>query len=226
MKNKQLYQDTFDSIEMSEEALRKVRDMSEKNKKIGRRTGLRVAATVAAVVLALGLGNGAVYAATGSAPVTEVAEKVINGVSVYVNDRVSVYVNGKRIDEAEDSVVTAYEDEQGHTHIEMSEGSSDTESVIEYDSKALKDENISIVEDIQVEDGKSYVHTMLISGKLKQKGDKVFLMVGDNQKTIDITEDFADGDAKGKVEIKGKIYRYQVSGTVEDYDVKFSLAQE
>lgn len=217
MNNKQLYQDTFHSMEMSEEALGKVRNMSEKNKKIGRRTGLRVAAAVAAVVLALGLGNGAVYAATGSAPVAEVASEMAEKVMA----RVSVYINGKPIDTTDDSVVTTYVDEEGNTHIETSVDP-DTESVIVYDPGALEDENMSVIEEIYTEDGKAAGETIIVSGELKQKGDKVLLVVGDNLKTIDITEDFADGDAKGKVKIEGKTYRYHVSGTVEDYDVKFA----
>ena len=59
----------------------------------------------------------------------------------------------------------------------------------------------------------------LIGRELKKEGKKTYLVIGEAEKKIDITKDFADGDAKGKFELDGQTYKYHVSGTVEKYDI-------
>ena len=210
MNNKQLYKDTFDSFKMSEEALREVKNMSENNKKNRGKTGFRVAAAVAAVVLVFALGNGAVYAATGSAPVTKVAGKVI--------EHVSVYINGKK---ADDSAVKTYVDEDGNTHMEVSVDPDDKTTVETFATS--EDDNLSMDAEFKSEDGSGEIDFKTMSGVLKQEGDKVFLVIENNLKTIDITEDFSDGSAEGKVKIEGREYKYSVSGTVEEYNINIAV---
>ena len=212
MNNKQLYKDTFDNFKMSEEALGKVKDMSE-NKKIkhGRVRIQAAVATAAAVALAFVLGNVAVYAATGSAPVMKVADKVM--------EKVAIYIDGKRVDNSE---VDAYVDKEGNTHIEM-EVDDGTQASIVTNEDILEKENLSMVENDLIterEDGKTVTaEVVFMPHTLKQKGDKVFLVIGDDLKNIDITKDFSDGSAEGEFELEGDSYKYSVSGTVEEYHI-------
>ena len=77
MDSKQFYKETFDSIQMSEESIRKVKNMSENNKKKRRlKNGFRAAIAAASLVAVFAIGNAAVYAATGSSLVEKAAEKM------------------------------------------------------------------------------------------------------------------------------------------------------
>jgi len=40
-----------------------------------------------------------------------------------------------------------------------------------------------------------------------------------NEERVDITEDFADGEATGSILVSGKEYAYQLTGTVDEYSV-------
>lgn len=73
--NKKLYKDTFDSLQMSDESLRKVRNMS-KNDKRKRIFKVRYATVMAAIVALFVVSNGVVYAATGSTIVEHVANNI------------------------------------------------------------------------------------------------------------------------------------------------------
>ncbi|MBO5071813.1 MAG: hypothetical protein J6C32_02485 [Eubacterium sp.] len=86
MNNKQFYKEAFDSIRMSPESIRKVKNMSEINKKRKLKTGFRVAIAAAALSAVFGISNVAVYAATGDTLVEKVEKKI------------SVYINGKKTD--------------------------------------------------------------------------------------------------------------------------------
>lgn len=54
---------------------------------------------------------------------------------------------------------------------------------------------------------------------LETDSDKVFLNVGNGLKRIDITDDFADGECKGTVELDGASYNYEITGTVDEYSI-------
>lgn len=210
MNNKQLYKDTFDHFKLSEEAIRKVKDMSEKNKK--KSSWTRFGAAAAVVVLVIALGNVTAYAATGSVPVAKMVDKVI--------ERVSVYINGEK---ADDKMINTYVDKDGNTHIEM-EVDPDVNTSIEADYQTLEDENMSmsVVSDTQSDKGTAETTVEIVSGTLKQKGDKTFLIIGDNHKSIDITKDFSDGSAKGTVEIDDIKYQYSVTGTIKEHKISIT----
>lgn len=55
---------------------------------------------------------------------------------------------------------------------------------------------------------------------LVSEDDKIYLVIGDNLKRIDITEDFADGKCSGTVELEGVTYNYEVTGTLEDNSIR------
>ena len=214
MNHKQWYKDTFDQFELSEEALGKVKNMNMNSKKRHLKTGVRAAAAAVAVVMVFALGNAAVYAATGTSPAGKVAEQVV--------ERVTVLINGIK---ADDDDVKRYVDKNGDTHVDLTiEDGSHSEII--YDGDALKENHISISSDSSTakggdEDSAETVMT-LIGAKLKKEGNKVFLIVGNDEASVDITKDFADGRAEGKVKIDGKKYKYCVTGTIDQYDVTVS----
>ncbi|MFQ9516590.1 MAG: hypothetical protein ACLRZ9_12305 [Eubacterium sp.] len=55
--------------------------------------------------------------------------------------------------------------------------------------------------------------------EIKEIDGKVYMIIGDNVKKIDITDDFKDGVAEVEVEYEGKCYQYTVEGSVEDNDI-------
>lgn len=203
MNNKQWYKDTFDPMVMSDEAMRKVKGMMEQKEKKRMRTGFRVAVTMAALAVVFAVGNVAVYAATGSSLV----EKGI--------EQVSFYIDKKAVDVKD---VKQYKDKDGNSvyEIELDDKKGhETEAQVIMNEKNMKDENISAVMEMNEND----VTMKLFSGELKKEGKKIYLVIGEKEKEIDITKDFADGDAKGTFEMDGQTYKYHVSGTVEKYDV-------
>lgn len=213
MNNKKLYQDTFDQIKMSEEALRKVMDMSENSKKRYLRHGMRAAAAVMVLVVIFAVGNVAVYAATGDTLVAKVGE------------RVSIIINGKK---AKEEDIKKSVDKDGNTRYEVevdqdnggcvvitSEESQTSELFDSWKREFQYDKGIKGVDE-------NAASEQQISGRLEKEGEKVYLIIGEEQKKIDIdiTEDFSDGKAKGTAECNGRTYHYTVTGTVEKYDLK------
>lgn len=54
-----------------------------------------------------------------------------------------------------------------------------------------------------------------VDGKvIGQTDGKIYLIVNNNLKKIEITEDLEDGEAKGEFELEGVIYEYSVKGDV------------
>lgn len=203
MSNKQWYKDTFDPMVMSDEAMRKVKGIMEQKEKKRMRTGFRVAVTMAALAVVFTVGNVAVYAATGSTLV----EKGI--------EQVSFFIDKKAVDVKD---VKQYKDKDGNSvyEIELDDKKGhETEAQVIMNEKNMKDENISAVMEMDEND----LTMKLFSGELKKKGKKIYLVIGEKEKEIDITKDFADGDAKGTFELDGQTYKYHVSGTVEKYGV-------
>lgn len=142
MTNKQLYKDTFDSLKMSEEGLRKVRNMSEKRKTVKR--GFRVAVAVAALAIVVAAGNAGIYAATGDTLIDKVTQQV------------SIYINGQK---AEDSDYKTYTNEDGSTTYEVTvpdDGSGDAKFYI---TEKMLEENGEDVKKIKIEDGVSAYST-------------------------------------------------------------------
>lgn len=203
MSNKQWYKDTFDEFTLSEEAIGKVKGIMEKKEKKRMRASVRVAVTMAALAVVFVVGNVAVYAATGSTLV----EKGIEQVSVFIDKKQVAVKNIKQFKDKDGN--SCYEVEidgkDGH-EIEMRSA---------WNEKNMKDENISGIMEVDGEE----LTMILISRELKKRGKKTYLVVGDHDKEIDITKDFADGDAKGTFELDGQAYKYHVSGTVEKYEI-------
>ena len=58
---------------------------------------------------------------------------------------------------------------------------------------------------------------METTAELKTENGKVLLVV--SGQTVDITEDFADGEAAGRVESDGETLNYTVTGTADAYEI-------
>ena len=189
MNNKHLYKETFDAMQMSEESIRKVKNMSEKmNQKIRLKTGFRAAIAAACLVAVFAIGNAAVYASTGSSLV----------------ERVSLYINGEKTDVDR---ITREKDKNGNDYYK-----------IELDGK----KGISTVGDVlnpaHVETPDS-AKSENIPARLEKEGRKIYLLMEEGEKKIDITKDFEDGRAEGEFQHRGKTCRYTVSGTVEEHTI-------
>lgn len=202
MTNKQRYKETFDTMMLSEERIRKVKSMIEKNeKKRMRRTGFRVAVSAAVLTAVFLIGNVVSYAATGSTLV----EKGMKRVSFCVNkDNVSI------------SVVQTKNDKDGNTSYEMKSKDGEVSGRISVNNRYLEDESISVVAGTKDKE----LAMVLISAKLEKKGKKVYLVIGDGERRLDITKDFADGEAKGEFNLDGEFYQFVVAGTVEKNDIE------
>ncbi len=68
--------------------------------------------------------------------------------------------------------------------------------------------------DVSTEDT---VGSMDNTAELKYENGKVYLVVGDE--SVDITDDFADGEATGQVECEGEIVSYTVTGNADAYEI-------
>lgn len=201
MDSKQFYKETFDSIQMSEESIRKVKNMNEDNKKRRQlKNGFRAAIAAASLVAVFAIGNVAVYAATGSSLVEKAAE------------RISVYINGEKADVDN---ITKGKDENGNDYYK-----------IELDENKDHSAEIRTEENTTGELKNNSPDTDVPNTRLMKDGKKTYLLVGgeekDNDKSIevvDITKDFEDGRAEGSVIYNGMPYLYKVSGTTEKYNI-------
>lgn len=119
--------------------------------------------------------------------------------------KVSFYVNGEK----QELDVTMHKEGDtvvGEVTREVDEGE---------EAYVITTDNIGSDEEIVVES--AIKDTSLIS-----EGDKVYLVIGDNLKKIDITEDFADGKCSGSFELEGLTYNYEVTGTVEESSISLN----
>ena len=210
MSNKQRYKETFDTMMLSEERIRKVKSMIEKNgKKKIRRTGFRVAVSAAVLTAVFLINNVAVYAATGSTLVEKGMEKVSFCVK---KDNVSV--TGE--------VIKTEKDKDGNTSYEMKSKDGQVSSRISVNNRYLETESISVVAGTDDKE----LAVRLISARLEKEGKKVYLVIGDKEKRLDITKDFADGTAKGEFELDGESYQFVVAGTVEKNDIEIKQREK
>ena len=210
MSNKQRYKETFDTMMLSEERIREVKSMIEKNgKKKIRRTGFRVAVSAAVLTAVFLIGNVAVYAATGSTLVEKGMEKVSFCVK---KDNVSV--TGE--------VIKTEKDKDGNTSYEMKSKDGQVSSRISVNNRYLETESISVVAGTDDKE----LAVRLISARLEKEGKKVYLVIGDKEKRLDITKDFADGTAKGEFELDGESYQFVVAGTVEKNDIEIKQREK
>ncbi len=193
MNNKQLYKETFDAMQMSEESIRKVKNMSEKmNQKRRLKTGFRAAIAAACLVAVFAIGNAAVYASTGSSLV----------------ERVSLYINGEKTDVDR---ITKGKDKNGNDYYKIElDGTKEKSAGISTAGDVLNPDHVETPDSAKSEN---------IPARLEKEGRKIYLLMEEGEKKIDITKDFEDGRAEGEFQHSGKTCRYIVSGTVEEHTI-------
>lgn len=189
MKNKEYYQGTFDEVHVPEAVLGKVKGMKMEEKKIQKKSKLRYAAAIAA---AFGL---CIVASNGicyAATGNTWVEKVI------------LYINGEAVEQD----ITWHQDgDLVYGEFEYQVDGEEPAVVEFYNGEDTQ---------MEIKDGAEYEECNLTS-EILQENERIYLVIGDSK--IDITEDFADGECSGTFEFKGDTYKYELSGTVDDYTV-------
>lgn len=193
VKNKELYQSTFNEIHASSELLREVKDMNKDNIKKGfkwtRRFGYGLAALAAVGFIS---SNAIVYAATGTTWVK----------------KAFVTIDGEKKEVKVEKTV----DENGNKAISF-----------EFDVDEEKDANQSFKidgdADINPEDLDGMeINSDNVKTELKEEDGKVYLVVEDEQK-IDVTEDIKDEVCDGIFEKEGQKYSYKIKGNINEYNI-------
>lgn len=75
---------------------------------------------------------------------------------------------------------------------------------------------VSVVDEAVVGEGE-FSGAMETTAELKTENGKVLLVV--SGQTVDITEDFADGEATGQIMYDGEMVNYTVAGNVDAYEI-------
>lgn len=199
MNNKERMKEAYDEVHAPDVLLRKVMAMKNKEAKreVGKRMVLRYAVAVAGLAIVLAGSNGICYAATGETWI----------------EKVKVYVNGNETEQE----MTYYKEGDkvvGELELEVQDG---TYAMIANTTNIEETEVIDVSIFDTSEDAATEMNRDGLGGKLCSQNGKTILEIGGQN--IDITEDYADGEATGKFDFKGSNYQYTVTGDVESYNI-------
>lgn len=209
MKNRDYVRGAYDEIHAPDALFGKVMNMKKKENNM--RNVLKYAAAAFGVfAITFAASNGICYAATGE---TWVGKAI-------------VYINGEK----QEKDITWTQDGDtlvGEVEIAAEEG-------VVYEVVEVPDENGDIVvEDVQIEFTDNNVDEFAVDGtstgsyisqdsvpELKSENGKIYLVVADEK--VDITEDFADGEATGEIKYDGEVASYTVTGTLDDHKIELN----
>ena len=233
MSNHEKFKETFEQISMSEDKLQDIENLEIRTQKRAVRKPVIVFAFACMCILVILLGKtepdsdtgyqivtGKItyYAAEGTVDGESRQELMEDGKERFVLKKEHVMVNN---DKLSDVVTDAYVDENGLTCYEMSDGSV-SGMVIE------EPEHTSIfIYEIRYEEGGGQGGIVAFCGNLRKINDRIYLYFTSYEEGIDITEDFSDGVAVGKMKWSTgtlekrleETFEYRVEGTLEDYTV-------
>lgn len=209
MKNREYVRGAYDEIHAPDALFGKVMNMKKKDN--GMRNVLKyVAAAFGVFALTFAGTNGICYAATGETWV----EKAI------------VYINGEKQE------VDMSWSQDGDTLVGQAEITTDDGVVYEVVEVPNEDGDV-VVEDVVMEFTDNNVDEFAVDGdstgvtisqdnipQLKTEDGKVYLVVSDG--TVDITEDFADGEATGQIKYDGEMVNYTVTGSIGDHQIQLN----
>ncbi len=207
MKNQEKYKAVFGEIHAPDDLIRKVRNISMENKKLQRNRKWKVA--LASVAAAFGLfagANGICYAATGDNLVSKIV----------------IMVNGEEVE----SEIEWHE--EGDTLVGTVEY--ELEDDAEGGSVAVQEVFISDKEDAELTEGDAEdsvyeLDGMDASGIVVQEEDgRIYLVPGNGNQRIDITENIADGTAEGTLTYNGEECNYVVVKSGDEYSVSIGLS--
>ncbi|MBO5387489.1 MAG: hypothetical protein J6A59_05040 [Lachnospiraceae bacterium] len=209
MNNRDYVRGAYDEIHAPDALFGKVMDMKNKEvKKFDKRNVLKYAAAFMAFAIAFAGSNGICYAATGETWV----------------EKAYVYINGEKQE------VDMTWSQDGDTLVGQAEITTDDGVVCEVVEIPNEDGDI-VVDDVVMEftdsnvdefavndDGTSVVISQNNVPQLKNEDGKVYLVVADE--TVDITEDFADGEATGEIKYDGKVVGYTITGRLDEHQIE------
>lgn len=206
MKNQEKYKAVFGEIHAPDDLVRKVRNISMENKKLQRNKKWKAALVSAAAALGLFVGaNGICYAATGDNLVSKIV----------------IMVNGEEVER----------DIEWHEEGDTLVGTVEYELEDDADGGSIAVQEIFIADKEDTEliegDAENSVYefdSMDASGTVVEEEDgKIYLVPGDGNQKIDITEDIADGTAEGTLTYNGEECKYVVVRSEDGYSVSIGL---
>lgn len=211
------YKESYDDIVLREEKIEQLKDFEqlkkwEEQKRLQKRTQrirkvLVAAAAVAVVFLA---GNTITYAKTGESLVKH-TERAIWIVINQESEIPGTFSASIEEDGGNVGVVIFGDDKE--LKVSDAENSVGTKKI--YTNKES-----NFVVGSKKKKGTNEETYFIMDVKLEQRGDKIYLVVADDAKEkIDITEDFADGEATGEFSVEGMDFRYKVTGDIDKYDI-------
>lgn len=207
MREQEKYKQMMNEIHVSETTLRKVMEMDMRKKNLNKKRIMKKMGTaVAALFLCLVASNGICYAATGHSWVTKVI----------------VYINGEAVEQD----VVVEENEDGTVTVS-------TERDVTDDGSGDQVTSILISEDANMEYADmtpEEVESLIASGELNPIGGDVVEADGKQYfeyagGKVDITKDFADGEASGNIVVEGVEYRYVITEENGEYSVDISTVE-
>lgn len=194
MSEQEKYKQMMNEIHVSDTTLRKVMEMDMSKKMLNKKRMMKkMGAVAAALTLCVVASNGICYAATGHSWVTKAI----------------IYINGEKVEQ--DVVLEEQEDGTVSFEVEAPDGE---ECAVIQGFVMDGDENI------EYDDVSSDGEDMLLGTVVDEDG-KQFFKYGEEK--LDITEDLADGEASGTIEISGDEYYYEITGQDGNYSVSVSL---
>ena len=197
--NHEFYQSTFDEICASDELIMKVKNMTKDNTKKQKFVIRKMVYIAAAIITMLIASNAVVYAATGATWIEHIITATVNG-SDYNASLIDKYDEDEVLDSQK--IIVDY--------------GNGTKESIEYDGKYAIDD--SSKPEMQFEGNKPTI---------VQESNKVFFRLQSANVNEDITEDFADGQAKVTVagDDNAKM-TFTITGTVDEYKIVVSSGGE
>lgn len=196
--NKKMYKDTFDEVHASENLLRKVKDMKRENISRIKRISKKAVCTAAALaVVGFISTNAVVYAATGSTWL----------------HKVKVSIDGKeyeakvtKIDEDTVEVEITGDEDMLYTISAEGDGSNLEESKF-----VICDESTGVY--LGFENDRLYLiyPGNKVYSNLPEIENNRYYLISDEDKKIDITDNFNNGVCEGDMEIGDKVYHYVVT---------------
>ena len=195
MREQEKYKQMMNEIHVSETTLRKVMEMDMSKKMLNKKRMMKKIGTVAAALtLCMVASNGICYAATGHSWVSKAI----------------IYINGEKVEQ--DAVLEDKGD--GTVGFEVEAPTDGESSVV---AGVVMDEDGNIKSD-DVSAGEEEV----LLGTVVDEDGKQFFEYGGEK--LDITEDLADGEASGTIEISGDKYHYEIISEEDgNYSVNVSL---
>ncbi len=196
MKNRDYVRSAYDEIHVPDALFGKVISMKKENKI---RSVLKSAAIAfGAFTITFVASNGICYAATGE---TWVGKAI-------------VYINGEK-QEHEITYVQEGDKIVGKIEFEVDE---QQDIAVQVDDEADGAVEYNIQVDSNADTSSEYDDAALVDMAILETGnDKVYLVILD--KTADITEDYADGEAKGQIDVNGQTVNYTVKGNRDEYEI-------